>query len=465
MGQILTVSDLEKQEKLHFQFGKYNIIQCGVRTGKTYWAMHNLTKYTRDGDPHRILFLVDTLSLKDAIISKYSDLCVDADEEWRRPENQWWNETNKGKIGVMCYQALGARVIKEDVHFLQSIDVICWDECDSIFDFAASSFVSARKTDFAKKFVSNNEILSIIQQYSTKNEYMSLILLGYWERLVNEGRILCVGLSATPERALRYYEGLTSASNQGKLETAFRASCDIYYRDGLELIRSLHPEPGVAYFMYSPYISVNKSYVPAAEQQGFNVIEMHSPNNKEHPMSEEQLRVADMMLTLHMIPYEYDFVIVNKAFQRGFDLLDSRFRYLIVDSFRHEDREQAGRQVFPYQRYVKTFSDAVPESYKNKWLTVPECRELATEMNVSDVDLKGDAHGKVRSIRPMTWNKLQKFLEAEGYTIEKARKRVNGNPNPQNCYRITGEWHDIELVGDNDFLQLVEAKSSQNQGG
>jgi len=463
MGQILTVSDLEKQEKLHFQFGKYNIIQCGVRTGKTYWAMHNLTKYTRDGDPHRILFLVDTLSLKDAIISKYSDLCVDADEEWRRPENQWWDETNKGKIGVMCYQALGARVIREDVQFLQSIDVICWDECDSIFDFAASCFASARKTDFAKKQISNSEILSAIQQYSTKNEYMSLILLGYWEKLVNEGRILCIGLSATPERAIKYYAGLTSASNQGKIETAFRAACDIYYRDGVELIKSLHPEPGVGYLMFSPHISLNIAYLPHVARQGFNGLELHSLNNKDYPMGSKQREAAEMLVTQHMLPYDVDFVIVTKAFQRGFDLLDSRFRYLIVDSFRHEDREQAGRQVFPYQRYVKTFSDEVPEFYKNKWLTVSECRELAAEMNISDVSLQGGTSGKVRSVRSMTWNKLQKFLEAEGYTIEKARKRLNGAANAQNCYKITGEWHDIELVGDNDFLQLVEAKSSQNQ--
>ena len=54
------------------------------------------------------------------------------------------------------------KVLKEDTAFLDTIDVICWDECDSIFDFAASAFARARRTDFARKDKSNAEILAII---------------------------------------------------------------------------------------------------------------------------------------------------------------------------------------------------------------------------------------------------------------------------------------------------------------
>jgi len=36
----------------------------------------------------------------------------------------------------MCYQRLGAYVIQGHLDFLKEVDVICWDECDSIFDFA-----------------------------------------------------------------------------------------------------------------------------------------------------------------------------------------------------------------------------------------------------------------------------------------------------------------------------------------
>ena len=61
----LKVSDLDVQNKLLFRRGDYNILDCGVRTGKTYWAVNNLTQFTRDGKANRILFLVDTTALKD----------------------------------------------------------------------------------------------------------------------------------------------------------------------------------------------------------------------------------------------------------------------------------------------------------------------------------------------------------------------------------------------------------------
>jgi len=52
----------------------------------------------------------------------------------------WENQSSWGdninKIGVMCYQGLGARALRSDLGFLNNIDVICWDECDSVFDFA-----------------------------------------------------------------------------------------------------------------------------------------------------------------------------------------------------------------------------------------------------------------------------------------------------------------------------------------
>ena len=39
---VTTVTDLANQDKLFFRRGMYNIIDCGTRTGKTYWAVNNL---------------------------------------------------------------------------------------------------------------------------------------------------------------------------------------------------------------------------------------------------------------------------------------------------------------------------------------------------------------------------------------------------------------------------------------
>ena len=86
----------------------------------------------------------------------------------------------------------------------------------------------------------------------------------------------------------------------------------------------------------------------------------------------------------------------------------------------------------------------------NKWLTVSECRELAEQLCIPDTDKEHK-----NSSKPMTWNKLQDYLPALGYEVQKKRKMLNGKQ--QQAYFITGEWHDME-VEDTNFLQLVEAK-------
>ena len=120
----LTVSDLQLQNKLIFRRGDYNILDCGIRTGKTYWAINNLKQFARDQQLNRILFLVDTTALKEQILEQYSEECTNADMFWENP-SLWGEQHNK--IGIMCYQALGQRIIKDDLQFLDNIDVICWD--------------------------------------------------------------------------------------------------------------------------------------------------------------------------------------------------------------------------------------------------------------------------------------------------------------------------------------------------
>lgn len=444
---MTTVTDLAIDKKLTFFRGTYNIIDCGTRTGKTYWAVNNLQDYTRDGQLNRVLYLVDTNALKDQILTDYSDSCSDADLLWENPSS-WGESINK--IGIMCYQSLGTRSLKDDLDFLNNIDVICWDECDSIFDFATAAFTKARKTDFARKDKSNAEILNIIQEYSSKKDYMPLVMLGAWEHIIRDSRILCIGLSASPERARAFYSSLVSASNKGKLEAGYRMAADIYFTNVLDHVRELLPEPGHGYWCYSPFIEPNKGIVAAAEARGFKAIEIHSPNNTDKPMNEEQMKVYNCITATGMVPQEYDFVVVNKALARGININDRRFDNVIIDSYDQADRIQAARQTFEYQRHLKTFCEEVPEHYLNRWLTLAECRELAEYMAVPSLDKSNNNGNKI-----MTWNALKECLPAVGYTVEQKQRTVN-KKRMQMCY-ISGEWHDAEIK-DNNFLALVEAK-------
>lgn len=447
---MTTVTDLAKTNQLFFRRGVYNIIDCGIRTGKTYWAVNNLQEYTRDGALNRVLYLVDTNALKDQILESYSDTCADADMFWE--SRQVWGE-QINKIGVMCYQKFGNEIISRQASFLNEIDVICWDECDSIFNFAASAFKLARHKDYNRpdKDLSNAEILAVIQGYTSTREYMPLILLGKWEEIINQNRILCIGLSATPERARAYYQALVSASNTGKLEAGYRLADDIYFTNVLDHIKQLQPEPNRGYWCFSPFIEPNQGIVAAARNQGFNAIELHSLNNIDKPMNQEQIRVYDYIVRTGMVPPEYDFIVVNKALVRGITIKDKRFDNIIIDTLEAEDRIQAARQVFKYRRHLRTFCGEIPKRYLNKWITLDECRELAEYLDVPSLDKNNRSTGKT-----MTWNALKSYLPAVGYTVEQKQKTIN-KKRAQMCY-ITGEWHNVEF-DDEDFLALVEAKS------
>lgn len=446
---MTTVTDLANQNKLQFHRGVYNILDCGIRTGKTYWAVNHLQEYTRDGALNRVLYLVDTNALKDQILDSYSDTCADADVFWEHPST--WGE-NVNKIGVMCYQGLGTRIISGHAQFLDDIDVICWDECDSIFNFAVQAFKLARLRDYNRKDqdISNAEILSVIQKYNSTKEYMPLVLLGEWERIVQGNRILCIGLSATPERAMKFYSSLVSASNIGKLEAGYRVAEDIYFTNVIDHVNQLRPEPGRGYWCYSPYIEPNQGIVAAARNRGFNAIELHSLNNEDKPMNAEQIRVYMYIVKTGLVPPEYDFVVVNQALARGINIKDKRFDNVIIDSFSAAERIQAARQTFEYQRHLKTFCSEIPEAYMNRWLTIDECRELAEYMAVPSLDKKYK-----NSSKSMTWNSLKEYLPSVGYTVEQKLRSVN-KKRMQMCY-ISGEWHDAELV-DGEFLALVNAK-------
>lgn len=449
---MTTVTDLANKKELFFRRGVYNIIDCGTRTGKTYWAVNNLQQYTRDGGMNRVLYLVDTNSLKDSILKSYSDTCADADMFWEN-HSTWGESVNK--IGVICYQGFGMRLLRGDNEFLRELDVICWDECDSIFDFATAAFKLARTKDYNRKDkeFSNAEILSVIQTYSSTKEYMPLILLGKWEEIINAGNILCIGLSATPERARQYYSSLVSASNTGKLEAGYRLAADIYFTNILAHIKKLTPEPGRGYWCYSPFIEPNQGIVNAAKERGFKAIELHSLNNTDKPMDAEQKRVYEIIVTTGMVPMEYDFVVVNKALARGINIIDKRFDSVIIDSYDAADRLQAPRQTFQYQRHLRTLCARIPEEYLDRWLTIPECRELAELMAVPSLDKVNKNSSKI-----MTWNSLRECLPMIGYNVEQKKRTIKGKQQ-QMCY-ITGEWHDAEIK-DGDFLALIEAKERQ----
>ena len=45
------------------------------------------------------------------------------------------------------------------------------------------------------------------------------------------------------------------------------------------------------------------------------------------------MRVYNSIVATGKVPFEYDFVVVNKALERGITITDHRFDNVIIDSF------------------------------------------------------------------------------------------------------------------------------------
>lgn len=55
------------------------------------------------------------------------------------------------------------------------------------------------------------------------------------------------------------------------------------------------------------------------------------------------MNVYNTIVTTGMVPLGYDFVVVNKALERGITIRDRRFDNVIIDSYDETERTQAAR--------------------------------------------------------------------------------------------------------------------------
>lgn len=206
---------------------------------------------------------------------------------------------------------------------------------------------------------------------------------------------------------------------------------DKHFHNLEDYISKLHPEPNKGYWCYSPLIAENKNIVQLANQLGFNAIELHSLNNKEFPMDDEQIRVANIIITTGIVPIEYDFVVVTNVFEKGIKVQDARFNQLIINSIGIIAHELSYGLTCPYQRALKVPFPPIPEKYMNKLLDLKTCRELANELKVRVKDITNS--GKI-----MTWNAIKDYLKDYGYNYEMKRKEIGGKR--KTYYIITGSW-------------------------
>ena len=158
-----------------------------------------------------------------------------------------------------------------------------------------------------------------------------------------------------------------------------------------------------------------KRLVELIKAKGLRSVAIWSINNKDYPMTEEQILARDYILKNEMLPPEYDVVVINASSETSINIR-GKIDYIVIHSTEEEVRVQVrGRYRDDLEElyvYDRKSSLEVPPEFLDVRLFTEEKEELCEILRVRD------EWGKL-----MKWTKTKERLLAEDYTI--IEKRYN----------------------------------------
>lgn len=373
------------------KFHKYvlNILNGHAGSGKSTYIFEdfllNTTKYI-DGlklnyinNLDRVLYVCDTNMLKSSILKETEDKCItkilekgDLKKAMENKSFQQMLEGDTGYIKVITYSTLSFLLENEASRkiLLKYYNCIIMDEMHNLFKYA-NRFDSEKSNTYTK----------IIQLLPT------LVL-----------NVLVIGISATPHRI---YQGIKLREIKINTNTIFR---DLElkrirkYKDVLihefafmineikwlgHIIEPIKNKYKYKILIYTNTVGTCEKYKKILISYGYNVEWLCSVNNKivnektgksKSRMNKKQLKIKDNLVNTGMLPDDLDVLIVNGAYETGWNLRDDRVQMVIVDSLDFDTQIQSRNRVrhdiefFRYKVPVDSDGQIIDyDQYKNEY--------------------------------------------------------------------------------------------------
>lgn len=363
-----------------------NMIVAPVGSGKTHWALHELSR--KLSLPYKMLYLIDTRNGNNQLVEQ-NDNTRFYNEEWENfvEYEKWFSENLedlKSKVAVMTYAKFGA-LVEKSATFGDNFEIIVCDELHSLPKFCA--------------FQTNNAATNYHKIAQTR-----------LEEIVNRGKVIVVALSATPRRASKLSCPLRNITVDDDVRH-FDTAETISYSSLPQLLRKLSPEEkGIVYI---GHVRQMIEFQQLAEKMGFRAICIWSDSNKDNPMCPEQMAAKNHIITSEELPPEYDMVIINASCETGINIR-GKVDYIAVHRSDEDTRTQVrGRyrgDLGTLYLYQNDADIEIPEEYLNKPLSVAARRELCAAVNIRDKN--GTAYG---------WTTVKKRAVESGYIVYEQR--------------------------------------------
>ncbi len=390
---------------------KINLIVAPCGCGKTHYVTTEVLTEERF-ENKTILYVVDTSMLKDSMVK----------ENFIELKNE--NQLNNSGEYVCTYQKLGMMLAKEEVYkkessILSKIDLLICDEAHNLVKYAL----------IAKGVVDANTVKSHDTMLKQKAQgYMCgcSYLLSNLTTLKDKYKHLhIIMLTATPDRISNHpsFKGHVYDVLQGYEPKGYKCIKEEPYSN----YKNITKIKGKA-FIYVSQIRTAESMQKHFESLGYKVACLWSSNNDKKSLSTEQEHLRKYLILTEKYPKDLDILIVTEAYETGWNLQDKDVQTVIVHTTMKDSVTQARGRVrhdieLLYTKLEQNETSIslirLEDKYINKWLTKEDLSQMCEELKLLD--------GKNRLI---SWKRLKTMLEDERYySIETARKRLNGSKN------------------------------------
>lgn len=231
--------------------------------------------------------------------------------------------------------------------------------------------------------------------------------------------IMTVGISATPEDAPGWREWADMPFNDICVAENVRHYTEhrtVHYGNVDAVIRSL--PKGEKTLFYATHIRDIKRFMTACEQNSLKCGAVWSMNNKDYPLSEEQLKLRDIIIKEQKFPDGLDVLLINKSMETSINI-KTPVENVVVYSEKYSTQVQARGRIRndiecfyvldQASREVNLLDKAI-QPYIGVPLDVPKKKEFVTIVGLKDK--QGHKTG---------WTTLKKALIECGCTVSITR--------------------------------------------
>jgi len=452
----LTLTQAMDEFNKKFALNTLNIINSPAGSGKTYYIfnkfLENTYKYINYGSKkqyinelNKILYICDTSMLKDSVLKETEEKCITkilekGDLKRAMKDNTFEDmlEGNVGHIIVITYASLSfllkSKACKSIIN--KYFECIIMDEIHNLFKYANRFDNEENKT------------------YETIIDYLHTLAQN----------LLTIGISATPNKV---YQGLqmrelcvsyTTLFSAKELKSIKRYTNKYIFKFNhainqvkwLGTIREELLKKNYKILIYTNTVSCCKKYKEMLNSYGYNAEWLCSINNKytdvetgeiKKRMSEKQIQLKDKLLDDGILPSTINVLIINGAYETGWNLRDEKVQVVIIDNLEEDTQVQARNRVRNNMLYlrIKVPTDSNGEileydQYKNIYPTGECVSQIILASCIEDkyIGVKLSSKDKKYLVEKyaiqwsdkkyINWNTFKKDLDKCGFIVKTTKK-------------------------------------------